>query len=178
LKLFTLIILLSYTVYFSAQNQFYKIISTGGEDIPQKVISTADGGSIVVGYTKDTPNNWSIFILKYDINGSVIWNKKYSGAQKDLVHDIKQTNDGGYILTGRTWSFLTQGGDSFIMKIDNTGNLIFFNVFDGPNDNHYNASHSICELPNGNFITIGQYHMFFNLLGMTGRFVTLTHKEI
>ena len=48
------------------------------------------------------------------------------------------------------------------MKIDNTGNLIFFNVFDGPNDNHYNASHSICELPNGNFITIGQYHMFFN----------------
>ena len=46
------------------------------------------------------------------------------------------------------------------MKIDNTGNL--FNVFDGPNSNYYNASHSICELPNGNFVSIGQYHMLNN----------------
>ena len=162
MKSFTLFILFSLTVSLTAQNQFYKVFSTPSEDVPQKVISTADGGSIVVGYTKDNPNDWSIFILKYDINGSLIWHKKYDGNKYDLVHDIKQTTDGGFILTGRTWSFLTQGGDSYIMKIDNTGSLIFFNVFDGPNSNYYNASHSICELPNGNFISIGQYHMLNN----------------
>ena len=162
MKSFTLFILFSLTVSLTAQNQFYKVFSTTSEDVPQKVISTADGGSIVVGYTKDNPNDWSIFILKYDINGSLIWHKKYDGNKYDLVHDIKQTTDGGFILTGRTWSFLTQGGDSYIMKIDNTGSLIFFNVFDGPNSNYYNASHSICELPNGNFISIGQYHMLNN----------------
>ena len=77
MKSLTLFILFSLTVSLTAQNQFYKVFSTASEDVPQKVISTADGGSIVVGYTKDNPNDWSIFILKYDINGLLIWHKKY-----------------------------------------------------------------------------------------------------
>ena len=93
MKLLTLFILFSLSVSLTAQNQFYKVFSTASEDVAQSD-STADGGSIAVGYTKDNPNDWSIFVLKYDINGSLIWHKKYDGNKYDLVHDIKQTIDG------------------------------------------------------------------------------------
>jgi len=122
-----------------------------------------DGGYVNIGYSKDSPTAiWSIFLIKYDSLGNVEWDKKYNGTSKDLIHDIKETADGGFIIAGRTWSYLTMGGDSHIMKIDNQGGIIFYKVFDGKTSNWYNAAHSACELDNGDFITVGQYHMFYN----------------
>jgi len=50
------------------------------------------------------------------------WEKTYGGRKDDLAYSIQQTNDGGYIVAGYTWSFGSGGRDFYIIKLDKDGN--------------------------------------------------------
>jgi gliding motility-associated-like protein len=158
---FYVIIFLSPLLLFS-QSTYHRVYESIYDDIPQCVISTPDSGYLISGYTKKNSNDWSIYILKFDSSGVEQWRKEYNGYNKDLLHDVKVTSDNGYLICGRTWSYLTQGGDAYILKVDQNGNQVFANVFDGHSTNWYNAGQSACELNNGEFIEVGSYHMLNN----------------
>jgi gliding motility-associated-like protein len=145
-----------------SQNTYHRVFESIYDDIPQCVIATPDSGYLISGYTEKNSNDWSIYLLKFDSSGNEQWRKEYNGYNKDLLHDVKLTGDNGYLICGRTWSYLTQGGDAFILKVDENGNQVFANVFDGHSTNWYNAGQSACELNNGEFIEVGSYHMLNN----------------
>jgi hypothetical protein len=119
----------SYDVFFLRTDSEGEILWTrshGGfeDDIGQSGQQTFDGGYIIAGYT------WSFgqgdrdaYIVRTDSNGDTLWTKTFGGIDIDYGRSIHETYDGGYVMTGYTYSFGQGDADIFLVKInsDQTG---------------------------------------------------------
>jgi len=73
----------------------------------------------------------SILIFWNNLNAqpAIEWEKNYGGSGSEIAYDVKQTEDGGYIVAGRSSSndfdIIGNIGESdyWILKLDVTGNL-------------------------------------------------------
>ncbi|MFA5778239.1 MAG: hypothetical protein WC870_01990, partial [Candidatus Paceibacterota bacterium] len=116
---------------------------------------TADGGYVLAGYTNSPAGggNYDFWVLKLDSAGAITWQKKYGGAGTDYAKSIQQTADGGYIVTGETFSF-GPGGDILILKLDSAGAISWQKTYGGVGwDNYY--SNSVKQTADGGYITAG-----------------------
>jgi len=121
--------------------------SFGGSDndFAYAVSQTADGGYIVAGSTSsidgDVTGNqgqYDYWVVKLDADGNLMWQKTLGGTHNDEAYSIKQTTDGGYIVAGYTAS--TDGDvtgnhgvtDYWIVKLDDSGNLVWQKSLGGP----------------------------------------------
>jgi hypothetical protein len=90
---------------------------------------TSDGGYIMAGGTMNSPRFWSdIKVIKTDSSGNVLWTHLYGGKDpewgrptEDYICSIQQTSDGGYIITGLTYSFGVAQSDVYLIKTDTRG---------------------------------------------------------
>ncbi len=104
--------------------QWAKTYGGIGNDWAYSVQQTSDGGYIVAGFTTSFgAGSWEIFLIKTDANGNLQWAKTYGGTNGDWAYSVQQTSDGGYILAGETWSFGAGGGDAFLIKTDENGDI-------------------------------------------------------
>lgn len=111
----------------------------GNVDIPYTIKITADGGTVVGGYTDSKngdvspqPNRdyWDLWLVKLDKCGQIEWEKSIGGTGYESARDLVQTTDGGYLVLGETNS--TDGGvvagfggtkDIWLLKFGANGNL-------------------------------------------------------
>ena len=104
---------------------------------------TSDGGYILAGSTRSTDgdvskNNgyYDTWIVKIDTNGDIEWQKTFGGSKKDVLKSVSQTDDGGYIVSGHTFSddgdILFNNGDSdfYIAKLSGVDSDITLNLKD------------------------------------------------
>lgn len=82
-------------------------------------VKTSDGNFVLAGFANDqTTNLEKVMLLKYDENGTFIWEKKYDASVNRFASAIIQANDGNYVVAGNL-------GQSFwFAKIDTDGNLL------------------------------------------------------
>ncbi len=60
-----------------------------------------DGGFVITGYVATyTSNGNEILLIKADNDGNILWLKTYGNNANESGRSVKQTNDGGYIITG------------------------------------------------------------------------------
>src|SRR6185295_18607447 len=107
-----------------------------------------DGGYILIGYSESsvggdkTEASYGVedfWIVKTDSLGNKLWDKDFGGTSHDWFPTGFQTNDGGYVVAGESWSGIngnkTQpnwGYDDFwIIKIDSLGNYQWDKDFGG-----------------------------------------------
>ncbi|MCK4332240.1 MAG: hypothetical protein KAV40_01530, partial [Thermoplasmatales archaeon] len=95
-------------------------------DIGISVQQTSDGGYIISGYTEFNVSGnltWDGLVVKTDVNGFKLWEKKYGGIYTEVLVSIKQTSDGGYITTGYTGSYGPGNGsaNAWLIKTDKNG---------------------------------------------------------
>ncbi|HEC88970.1 MAG TPA: hypothetical protein ENI44_00100, partial [Thermoplasmatales archaeon] len=98
-------------------------------DLFDSVEQTNDGGYILAGFTEMNDHKASIWIVKIDSEGSRIWERILSEDVMSFGENIKQTADGGYIVTG----VITAGGfigDIILLKLDENGEIIWSKIFD------------------------------------------------
>ena len=129
-----------------------------GEDIFNKIIQTNDGGFICAGYSNSNDGdvvNPEMFIkgwvLKIDSLGSVEWSKCYGDSLENKFYDIIQTNDGGYMLTGKKY-YNDFNVPNIMLKINNNGN-IYWQLEYGSS---FEKIYSIKQLSDGTYIGVGQ----------------------
>ncbi len=116
------------------QTDSYWAKTYGGsaEDFIHSMRATTDGGYIIAGRTWSFGagglNGW---ILKLDQNGYVSWQKTYGGDYTDAIVCLKQTMDGGYIVTGDTKSEGTGNQHFWVLKLDSIGNIFWQKTYGG-----------------------------------------------
>ncbi len=129
-----------------------------------KVICKAQGGQYFYlgGYTNSNDGDISgvhggmdIFVICFDSNGAIIWQKNYGGNGNDYIHGLLPTQDGGLIMKGYTLSSdlpsYKGGFDIWLVKIDNIGNIQWQKTYGGSDDDGLHAV-DLCEHPNGGYI--------------------------
>ena len=91
-----------------------------GRDYGNSVRQTSDGGFIVLGYTLSFgAGGDDFYLVKTDANGNEEWFKTYGGSASDVGFFLRQTNDGGLIMTGHTLSSGAGVHDVWLIKTDN-----------------------------------------------------------
>jgi hypothetical protein len=134
-----------------------KTFGGSGEDHATAIQQTSDGGYIFSGYTNSTDGDITnsfggddFWVVKLDNLGNLIWQKTLGGSYKDANGDhgysgaIQQTTDGGYILSG--WTYSNDGDvtgnhgdyDAWIVKLSATGNIQWQKTLGGSKDDEAN----------------------------------------
>jgi uncharacterized delta-60 repeat protein len=107
-----------------------KAIGGKEEDKAYDISLTADGGFVVVGSTASYGKGRDDFyILKFDGDGKLQWDKIYGGGESDVLHAVTPTRDGGFVVAGETKSFDSKHKDIDIIKYSKNGKQVWHKIF-------------------------------------------------
>jgi hypothetical protein len=145
-----------------------KPLGTGNYFIHPYLEKTQDGGFIIGGSNNSWPSTGCNigyvegFLLKTDHNGEMQWRKCMGGSYSDLIYDVKQTSDKGYIVCGATNSPEILTGpqhqlDCWVVKTDSIGNILWQNTYGGSMND---AAASIVQTPDGGYAFVATVTSF------------------
>jgi hypothetical protein len=114
---------------------------------------TMDGGYIMTGNSYGFgAGDYDVYLVKADSNGSMVWSKTFGNAGNDNSGFVQQTADGGYCISGSSWSFNTGNNfQSYIIKTDANGDTLWTRIFGGV----YDAATSIHQTSDSGYIITG-----------------------
>ena len=144
-----------------------------GSDTPYSIIQTNDNGYLLTGVLDVSASNGQgdrrsntarrhaggdYWVIKLNANGLKQWSNYYGGTFTDTAYDAIQTEDNGYIIVGSSDSAdvdisTNHGGyDFWVIKISNTGELIWEKSFGGSETDEARA---ISQTTDGNYLIVG-----------------------
>lgn len=103
------------------------------------VIQGNDSGFVAVG-----GNSFGRYILKTDVNGNILLNKKIGSS--GILNSLEKTNDEGYIVAGGYF------GDVIIIKIDSALNPTWSKKYGGI---YFDQPNCIKQTPDSGYIIVG-----------------------
>lgn len=153
----------------SGNIEWQNTIGGTADDYLVDLAITPDGGCILGGYSysnasgdKGEPSKGSsdFWVVKLNSLGNILWQNTIGGDLSDRLESIATTADGGYVISGTTWSPVSDditeavfdGPDFIAMKLNSIGNIVWQNTI-GAESIDYAAD--IKETLDGNFIVTG-----------------------
>ena len=80
---------------------------------------TDDDGIIMLGSTESFGRGKSdLVIIQTDDSGNGLWLETFGGIKEEYGASIQQTMDGGYIVSGYTWSYGAGAADYWLIKLN------------------------------------------------------------
>jgi hypothetical protein len=137
-----------FTLSFGAGDYDYYLIKTdasgtplwtrtyGGttDDRSGYVQQTSDGGYIVSGFSLPVDDSLGdIYLIKTNSQGDILWTKRYAGANDHRGYTAFQTADGGYIVSGSTYSYGAGNLDIYLIKTNASGDTLWTKTYGGTN---------------------------------------------
>ncbi|MEO1261243.1 MAG: gliding motility-associated C-terminal domain-containing protein [Bacteroidota bacterium] len=110
----------------------------------ESIEMTDDGNYIILGYSESfdgdvgqNKGDFDYWLLKINGGGDLLWERSFGGSLSDWGFDVKQTDDGGFLLAGSTIS--TNGNitgnngfyDYWLVKTDANGNMLWQRNYGG-----------------------------------------------
>lgn len=133
------------------------------------VIKTLDGGYLSGGHSlsgisgdksQSSQAKNDFWVVKSDVAGKKLWDKRYGGTGDDYLHTLIATSDGGYLLGGSSLSPISgdktessRGDrDYWVVKISSTGVKEWDKRFGGTG---FDELKKLLQLPSGEYILAG-----------------------
>ncbi|MEN4762842.1 T9SS type A sorting domain-containing protein [Chryseobacterium sp. C39-AII1] len=124
-----------------------KVFGGNNDDVPVTMVSSNDGGTILLSKSKSNSGNFNInrgdddlWVTKLDSSGNIVWNNSFSGSGNESGAQIISIPN-GYILTVNTnsndFDFAhagTTGKDVWVIRLDESGNVIWKKLLQGSLD--------------------------------------------
>jgi hypothetical protein len=140
-----------------------KTFGGSGFDDGYSVQETTDGGYIITGkkqiddYHLMGQSDDDVLLIKTDANGNELWEKTFGGSHDDEGYSVQETNDGGYIVAGRTDTWTEQDDDVLLIKTDANGNELWEKTFGGSRDDE---GYSVQQTDDGGYIITGTTYSY------------------
>jgi len=121
---------LGLTPYTSGWSKTYG--GTGHDYALGNNVQTNDGGYAISGFTGSIGAGGSdAWLVKTDSIGNMEWNLTYGGPLEDVFSDMIKTKDGGLVLCGYEASFGSGNYDTFLMKVNASGVILWNQTYGG-----------------------------------------------
>jgi hypothetical protein len=117
---------------------WHKTWGGGKSDDALNLISDGDY-LYLAGMTKSYGSGgWDAFLLKYEIDGDLIWSKTWGGSRDDYARGIAVDNEHVWV-SGKTKSYGSGRWDLVILKYDKVGTFLGYKLWGGTGDDepHY-----------------------------------------
>lgn len=120
----------------------------------KEVIQTQDSGFVITGSMfAGSVNN--LFLSKVDKFGNLLWSKNYGGTKNDYGTSIDLCMDGGFIISGSTYSFATgqfTNSDIWLLKTNSDGDTSWTKTY-GTTENE--KAFSVKQCNDNGFVVTG-----------------------
>jgi hypothetical protein len=156
-KMYLMIIIIVSLIYqslFAQPDTLWTKIYGGSEsDMGNSGQQTLDGGYIIAGTTASFgAGSNDVWLIKTDASGDTLWTRTIGGLKSDGANSVRQTADGGYVITGPTTSFGAESSDVWLIKTDASGDTIWTKIFRGSNND---SSNEIQQTSDNGYILTG-----------------------
>jgi len=129
----------------------------GGDsiDVATFVELTTDGGYIFTGYTKSFgAGGYDVYLIKTDSIGDTLWTKTYGGVNDDQGYSVKQTSDGGYIISGNYTEHFG-GNYYYLIKTNSIGDTLWTKTYNDNSGFNPETAYSVQQTLDGGYIIAG-----------------------
>ena len=117
------------------------------------VRQTRDGGYVVAGLTNSfTAGSSDAYLIRTNATGDTLWTRSFGGSNYEEGRCVRQTSDGGYVMTGLQ-SFGTSGWRVWLIKTNASGDTIWTRTFG--NSNYYDSGSSVEQTTDGGYVIAG-----------------------
>ncbi|HEX6431068.1 MAG TPA: IPT/TIG domain-containing protein, partial [Niastella sp.] len=87
-----------------------KTFGGSDEEYTSAITASGDGGFVVTATTASNNTgdvgsnhgNFDMWVVKFDANGNLVWQKTLGGSEDEYTNDIIRSADGGFVVIGRT----------------------------------------------------------------------------
>jgi VCBS repeat-containing protein len=130
----------------------------GSDDVWRSIEQASDGGYIIAGSTDSFGSGKNdAWIIKISEDGEIESQKTYGGKGGDTSRMVKQTPDGGYVVTGMTNSFSNGRSDVWVMKFSSAGVMEWHRAY---GSSGHEMAHAIETTADGGYL-VGGYTTSF-----------------
>ncbi|ASJ03528.1 hypothetical protein A3L09_09810 [Thermococcus profundus] len=128
----------------------------GNERDEAYMVAIAPNGDIVIiGHTISFgAGDVDVWVLRLDEKGNVKWQKTYGGNERDGAYAVAIADNGDIIVAGYTYSFSTGKVDSWVLRLDGSGNIKWQRAY---NERESCVANAIVVALNGDIIVAGSY---------------------
>jgi len=116
------------------------------------VKQTKDGGYVAAGWIiPEGSKKDNVWLIKTDSSGNKEWERVLGGQAGDTAWSIQETPDGGFIMTGDTYSKGAGDMDVWLIKTDSSGNIVWDKTF---GESGCDGASSILQTNEGGYILV------------------------
>jgi len=149
-----------YLIKTNAQGntQWTKMYGGGYHDGAFSIQQTNDGGYIVAGYREISTFLEYVYLLKLNSSGDSLWSKTYGrGGMYDAAFCVQQTQDGGYIVVGRTTEPSGAYYDIYLLKTNAQGDTLWSRTYGEAGEGHEDMGYFVRQTQDGGYVLTGTF---------------------
>lgn len=137
----------------SGDTLWTKTYGGAANDKGNSVQQTRDGGYIIAGQTYSFGSGGEdAWLIKTDSVGETLWTRTFGGDSTESGISALQTNDGGYLVAGWTWSY-SDSPQLYLVKTDAGGDALWTKTIGIPGC--WLEASSAEQVKDGGYIIVG-----------------------
>lgn len=149
------------TLFNSEGNVVWSQVHEGPTDAEAYAVATDGIHILVTGRERTFSGNDDVFLMRMDLDGSVVWNNTLGGAGNELARAIVSSGGGGFVVAGHTNSYGVPDPETqqirdhaYLAAIDLNGDTLWTrSIGDGT---YHRQAYELVEAPGGDLVFAGE----------------------